>query len=62
MSMNDNLKNFVNNIGIMCETWAVTYNKFREMGYDHKSALEHTKEFMGVFLAASQNNGASNGT
>jgi hypothetical protein len=58
--MNENLKNFVNNIGLLCETWAVTYNKFREMGFEHKFAMEHTKEFMAAFLAASQNNGGKN--
>lgn len=60
--MNDNLKNFINNIGIMCETWAVTYQKFREMGFEHSFAMEHTKEFMTALIAAVTNGGGVNGT
>ena len=60
--MNDNLKDFVNNIGVLCETWLVVYNKFIQSGLDPKSALSHTKEFMSAFIAgAIQNNGGRNG-
>lgn len=56
--MNDSLKNFVNNIGILCETWALAYEKFTQLGYDNVSAIKHTKEFMAAFMAAAgQNNG-----
>ena len=50
--MNDNLRNFVNSIGLLCETWALAYEKFTQMGYDNRAALKHTKEFMASFFAA----------
>lgn len=49
--MNDNLKNFVNSIGILCETWALAYEKFTQMGYDNATALKYTREFMASFMA-----------
>lgn len=57
--MNDNLKNFVNNIGLLCETWALAYEKFIQMGYDNVTALRHTKEFMAAFMTAAGQNGGS---
>lgn len=48
--MNDNLKSFINNMGVLCETWLVTYNNFIQRGMDHKSALEHTQAFMTSFM------------
>ena len=56
--MNDNLKNFMNNMGILCETWIVTYNNFIQRGMDHKTALEHTKAFVSAFFGPfNKNNG-----
>lgn len=48
--MNDGLKNFMNNMGILYETWIVTYDGFIQRGMDHKTALEHTKAFMSAFF------------
>jgi hypothetical protein len=57
-TVSDNLKNFVNNIGILCETWALSYEKFTQMGYDNVTALQHTQAFMASFMAAAaQSNG-----
>lgn len=53
--MNENLQSFVNSIGLMCEIWYLTYKKFIELGFDHKRAMEHTRELMGTLL-----NNASN--
>lgn len=58
--MNNNLQNFMNNLGILCEIWTLTYNKFIQLGFDHKAAMEHTKEFMAAFTeAALRNNGGA---
>lgn len=48
--MPDKVKNFINNIGLLCETWIITYNSFREHGVEHRMALEHTKAFMTAFM------------
>lgn len=55
--MNDNLNKFLNNMGILCETWIITYNEFIKRGMDHKLALDHTKEFMAAFMEAASKNG-----
>ena len=55
--MNDNLKSFMNNMGVLCETWIVTYNNFIQRGMDHKSALDHTKAFMASFMEYATKNG-----
>lgn len=44
--MNEKVKNFIDNIGVLCETWLIAYNSFVQRGLDHKTALEHTKAFM----------------
>ena len=59
----DNLKQFINNVGILCETWLVVYKKFVDSGLDIQTALTHTKEFMTAFIVgAIQNNGGKNGS
>jgi hypothetical protein len=56
--MNGKFKDFVNNIGVLCETWALTYEKFLQLGYDNVTALKHTREFTAALMAASsQRNG-----
>ena len=60
--MNGGFQEFMTNMGVMCETWTVTYQKFIEMGFDHGAALEHTKGLMTTIIAASLNNGGNNGT
>lgn len=59
--MNEKFKSFVNSIGIMCETWYLAYNKFIQLGCDHKTALEHTNEFMTAFFSWTSQNGNENG-
>lgn len=58
--MNDNMKIFMNNMGLLCETWVITYNKFVQLGLSHKEALDHTKTFMAAFMEyAIKNNGGN---
>lgn len=60
--MNDSFKSFMNNMGVLCETWIVTYNNFIQRGLDHKTALEHTKAFMASFMDyATKSNGGKEG-
>jgi hypothetical protein len=60
--MNDNFNVFVGNLGILCETWAITYEKFTQLGFDSTAAMQHTREFMtAVIASATQTNGGKNG-
>lgn len=58
--MNEGLKAFVSSLGILCETWTLTYNKFIEQGYSVKEAMTHTQAFMTAFLTATTANGGKN--
>lgn len=55
--MQDGLKSFVNNLGILCETWVLVYNNFTKLGLGPKDAISHTKEFMSAMI----NNMGQNG-
>ena len=44
--MQDGLKSFMTNLGVLCETWMIVYNNFLGLGLNAKDALNHTKEFM----------------
>lgn len=48
--MNEKLKEFINGIGVMCETWMITYNNFVKMGLSQNDALLHTKHMTTVIL------------
>lgn len=54
--MNDEINKFINNMGILCETWIVAYKQFINHGMDHKSALEHTQAFMKAFMDSANGN------
>lgn len=54
--MDDKLKSFVNNIGVLCETWTLTYNKFIGQGFTPKDAITHTQGFMTALITASMQN------
>lgn len=54
--MTEQLKNFINNMSLLCETWIITYNAFIERGFKHDTALEHTKAFMAAFMEAATQN------
>ena len=54
----DKLKNFMANMGLMCETWSIVHKNFVSQGMDAKDAMAHTQAFMAVFMSnAIQNNG-----
>ena len=57
--MNDKLNNFISNMGVLCETWLVTYNQFIAHGLEHKAAIEHTKSFMSTFIKSFNENKGS---
>lgn len=50
--MNDNLQNFINNMGVLCETWTLTYKNFLSQGMDVKDAMMHTQGFMTALISA----------
>ena len=54
--MSDNVNNFINNMGVLCETWLVAYNQFLAHGVEHKVALEHTQAFMKSFMDSANGN------
>lgn len=58
--MNDNFKNFVNNMGVLCETWTLTYRNFLSQGMDEKEAMVHTQGFMTSLIAATTQIGGGN--
>lgn len=55
--MSDKLKGFMNNMGLLCETWIIIYNNFVQRGFEHKDAVEHTKAFMSSFMEYTAKNG-----
>lgn len=49
--MNDKLKNFVTNIGLLCEVWTLVYRGFVSQGMDAKEALMHTEALTSTLIA-----------
>lgn len=54
--MSDKISDFISNMGVLCETWIVTYNQFISHGMEHKDALEHTQSFMKAFMESANGN------
>jgi hypothetical protein len=48
--MNEKFKSFVNEVGVLCETWTIIYRNFIGQGMDAKEAMTHTQGFMVAFL------------
>ena len=48
--MNEKFKSFVNEVGVLCETWTIIYSNFIGQGMDAKEAMTHTQGFMVAFL------------
>ena len=48
--MNEKFKSFVNEVGVLCETWSIIYRNFIGQGMDAKDAMMHTQGFMVAFL------------
>lgn len=59
--MNENLKQFIEGTGIMCETWIIMYNNFLKLGLTQKDALMHTREMMSVMYEAMTGNSNGDG-
>ena len=53
--MNGDLKSYISNVGILCETWTVVYKSFVAQGMDAKEAMTHTQGFMTAFLSGAVN-------
>lgn len=54
--MSEGLNKFINNMGVICETWLIAYNQFLAHGMEHKAALEHTQAFMKSFMESANGN------
>ena len=50
--MNKKVKSFIDNIGLLCETWTITYRQFRRQGLKKKEALNHTRGFMTAYISS----------
>ena len=50
--MNDKLKDYINVIGSLVETWDMVYRVFKSHGYSDRDALTHTELFMRTFLTS----------
>lgn len=48
--MNENVKQFIKDIGVLCETWTVIYRSFMSQGMTANEALKHTQAFMAATL------------
>ena len=57
--MNDGLKSFMTNMGVLCESWVIVYKNFITLGMDPKEAIEHTQAFMTTIVAATTQNGGN---
>ena len=58
--MNNQLKDFINGIGQLCEVWTIVYRSFVSQGMDPKDAIQHTQAFMTATM--NSNLGKQNGT
>lgn len=58
--MNENLKQFIKDIGALCEMWTIIYKSFVNQGMTEKDALMHTQAFLTATM--NSNMGKQNGT
>lgn len=58
--MSDKFKEFVNSMGVLCETWTLVYKSFLSQGMDAKDAMIHTQGFMTSLMAANALNNGGN--
>jgi hypothetical protein len=58
--MNENLKQFIKDIGVLCEMWTIIYKSFVNQGMTEKDALMHTQAFLTATM--NSNMGKQNGT
>lgn len=61
--MNDKMLDFIKTIGVISETWGVTYKSFLNQGFTPSDALIHTKLLIGTMMDSMINGGGKeNGT
>ncbi len=61
--MNDKMLDFIKTIGVISETWGVTYKSFLNQGFEPSDALIHTKLLIGTMMESMINGGGKeNGT
>lgn len=47
---NDQVKQLIQNLGMMAELWSITYQSFRNQGMGHADSIVHTKAFMSCMI------------
>lgn len=47
---NDQVKQLIQNLGMMAELWSITYQSFRNQGMNHADSTVHTKAFMSAMI------------
>lgn len=47
---NEQVKQLIQNLGVMTELWMITYNGFLSQGLREEAALSHTKAFMSTMV------------
>lgn len=47
---NDQVKQLIQNLGMMAELWTITYQSFRKQGMSHADSIIHTKAFMSTMM------------
>lgn len=47
---NDQVKQLIQNLGMMAELWSITYQSFRNQGMNHADSMVHTKAFMSAMI------------
>ena len=58
--MNEQLKKFINDMGVLCEMWTVVYKSFLAQGMSANEALRHTQAFnASIFSSLIGNQGKS---
>lgn len=60
---NDQVKQLIQNLGMMAELWSITYQSFRSQGLSHADSITHTKAFMSTMMETfiNPNGGGSSG-
>lgn len=47
---NNQVMQIIQGIGLMAETWTITYQSFKKQNMNDNEAIMHTKAFMSVML------------
>lgn len=55
--MNDKMAEFIKTIGVMSETWGLTYKSFLNQGFTPSESLIHTKMLISTMMDSIINGG-----